>query len=382
LYETFLQRYTELVQQQSFPISEARLISPATPPTSKSYPSTSIVLGISTLLAGISAFGAGWLRDKYDRTFHTNDEVQEILGLDCLAIIPIVKRAANDAFEHVEGSAARDITAFSPSRPRDTRHRLATLLADVKSGDTTPRIINRDATAAWTAIQNPLCAFSESMRSLKLALDLHGLVKPEPVVGFTSSLPNEGKSTVAVSLAQTIALAGGNCILLDCDLRNPSLSRQLAPDASRGLLDVLSGKCAIEDAIWKDDITKLDFLPMVAQSRLTNTGDILTSHALEELFATIRQRYNYVIVDFSPISPIIDVRATKHLVDAYIYVVEWGVTKTDVVEYAMRNAPEIRDNTLGIVLNKVDTRLHRSFVSKYKDYHSDKYHERYGYLPE
>ena len=88
LYDNFLQRYTESVQQQSFPISEARLISPATPPTGKSSPKTLLILGVSCLFGSALGFGIGWLRDRADSAFRTTEDVEYFLDLDCLALVP------------------------------------------------------------------------------------------------------------------------------------------------------------------------------------------------------------------------------------------------------------------------------------------------------
>ncbi len=203
------------------------------------------------------------------------------------------------------------------------------------------------------------------------------MVRTSNIVGFTSSLPNEGKSTIAGALAQLISLAGARCLLVDGDLRNPTLSRQLARDAQAGLLEVLSGKFPLKDVVWKDNSTNMSFLPMVARSRLTNTSDILASGAVQQFFAQARESYDYIIVDFSPVSPVVDVRVTARWVDAYVYIVEWGVTRPDLAQYALKNAPELREKILGIVLNKVDLSVLKRYGTKYKDYLSEKYSGRY-----
>jgi succinoglycan biosynthesis transport protein ExoP len=196
-------------------------------------------------------------------------------------------------------------------------------------------------------------------------------------VGFTSSIPNEGKSTIAAAMAHLVAMSGASCLLIDCDLRNPTLSNRLTPTADVGLIEVLSGSYSLAEAVWKD-ASGFDFLPAVLRSRLANTSDILASNAMRRLFEDVRESYQYVLVDLSPVSPVIDVRATSNLVGAYVYVVEWGATKPDVVRYALKNAPELCENLVGIVLNKVDLRTLRNYGQTYADYHSNKYAERYG----
>jgi succinoglycan biosynthesis transport protein ExoP len=362
LFDTFLQRYTESLQQQSFPISEARLISPATPPSRSSYPKTFTVLSTAILLGSVLGFGVGWLRDKSDRTFRTRDDVERFLSLECLALIPeltpsigTISRGGKPQNTNLDGSA---VSLFKPDGSR--------------------KIIRNDRSLIWTPVNAPLSVFSESLRSLKLAMDLGSLVKTNSAVGFTSSIPNEGKSTVAAALAQIASLSGARCVLVDCDLRNPTLSRQLAPNAGAGLIEVLAEKYSLNEVMWSDHTTNLDFLPVVVRSRLSNTSDILASKAVLQLFEKLRAQYDYVIVDLPPISPIVDVRATSHFIDSYIYLVEWGATRTDVVQFALKHAPELLGSILGVVLNKVDFTVMQKFSHKYKSYYSGTYLKRYG----
>jgi polysaccharide biosynthesis transport protein len=394
LYDNFLQRYTESVQQQSFPISEARLISAATPPTGKSSPKTMLVLGVSCLFGFALGFGIGWLRDKADSAFRTTEDVENFLDLDCLALVPTASGTSpkapkspgtTDAWGSLYKELEKNVRKQAQSGnsppgatiPVGSKVAVIKSSADMAASKELPRIISRDDRAMWTVSRQPLSVFTEALRALKLALDLNGLVRTSNIVGFTSSLPNEGKSTIAGALAQLVSLGGVRCLLVDGDLRNPTLSRQLAGNAHAGLLEVLSGKFALEDVIWKDNATNMNFLPMVARSRLTNTSDILASDAVQKFFAKLRDSYDFIIVDCSPVSPVVDVRATARWVDAYVYVIEWGVTRPDVVQYAMKNAPELREKILGAVLNKVDLNILKRYGNKYKDYISEKYLGRY-----
>jgi succinoglycan biosynthesis transport protein ExoP len=84
---------------------------------------------------------------------------------------------------------------------------------------------------------------------------------------------------------------------------------------------------------------------------------VLACEATQILFERLRQSYEYIIVDVSPLAPVVDVRAMTHLVDAFVLVIEWGRTKIDVVEHALRKAPGVYDNLLGAILNKADVDL-------------------------
>src|SRR5262249_61690336 len=95
----------------------------------------------------------------------------------------------------------------------------------------------------------PISRFAESIRAIKIAADLNGSVNGSKVLAFTASLPNEGKSTAAMALAQSIADVGGRVVVIDADLRNPGLSRKLIAEAKVGLLEVLANRVRLEDAL-------------------------------------------------------------------------------------------------------------------------------------
>ena len=201
---------------------------------------------------------------------------------------------------------------------------------------------------------SPSSLYAEAIRSIKLTVDLNSQGNDTKVIGLTSCLPSEGKSTVAAAMATLIAQGGARVILVDCDVRHPSLSRALAPDASAGFLDVVAGKLDLADAVWSDPTTSMAFLPAGANARVPNATEMLASDAAKSLFATLQIKYDYVIVDLAPLVAGVDVRATSGLIDSYVLVIEWGATKIDAVQYALRHAPGVQENIVGAVLNKVD----------------------------
>ena len=132
-------------------------------------------------------------------------------------------------------------------------------------------------------------ALPKLIRSIKLAVDLNVTDTSNKVVGITSSLPNEGKSTIAASLALLMAHAGARVIVVDCDLRNPSLSRSLAPTANVGLIEVIGGRISLEDAIWRDPKTNLAFCCRPSRtSPLFHSSEILSAAATRQLFDNLR----------------------------------------------------------------------------------------------
>jgi succinoglycan biosynthesis transport protein ExoP len=349
LYDNFLQRYMESVQQQTFPISETRLITPATR-GGKSAPRSRIILAFATLAGLLIGVSIGVLREIADRVFRTPAQIKDHLQADCIALVPLIKSK----------------NATSP--------------ANIGKSKRTPRqSIASDKGPHWTMVESPFSRYSEAIRSIKVAADVYNATKANKVIGFTSSLPNEGKSTLAVSLTGLIAHAGGRAVLVDCDLRNPSLSRKLAPDAKAGLLEVISGKSDITDVLWKESRTGLTLLPAVLTSRLSHTSEILASEATRKIFEQLRQTFDYVIVDLSPLAPVVDVRVMTPLIDSFVFVVEWGRTKVDIAEHALSDAPGIHDNLLGVVLNKVNMNAFGRYEGHRAGYYYSRYYTRYGY---
>ena len=418
LHDDFLQRYTESVQAQSFPVTDARIVTPAARPLSNSHPKTFLVLLISAFGGTVLGLLAGHLRDLSDRVFRTREQVERLLALDCLATVPKIKvgktkgdlsRALSTNVRKTKGSATPVATIKVSDEPHsglppapnvetdDESNGEASPSPNDKVGEPNsgsshtaeemvgesfgPRTIARRDQLVWQVVDFPLSPYAEAIRSIKMAVDLtkarisKKVRKPKKVLGITSSSPGEGKSTTAASLAQLISHSGKRVILVDCDLRAPRLTRVLAPDAKAGLLEVLSGDAALHDVIWTDQSKKLSFLPAVATARIPHTAEIIGAEEMHVLFDRLRGAYDYVIVDLTPLVPIIDVRASEALVDYYVFVIEWGRTKIDLVQRSLKEAPGIYNKIIGAVLNKVDnTDLKR--YEGYGGYDHDQYYRR------
>jgi Mrp family chromosome partitioning ATPase len=120
-------------------------------------------------------------------------------------------------------------------------------------------------------------------------------------------------------------------------------------------------------------------LPTVRNTPLFHTSEILSSPSVRAIFDELRATYDYVVVDLPPLSPIVDVRATTHLVDSYLLVVEWGRTSIDVVTEGLRSAPQIYDGLMGAILNKADMRSIKRYGSHRATLYDNKHYSRYGY---
>jgi succinoglycan biosynthesis transport protein ExoP len=358
IHDSFLQRYMEVTQQQSLPISEARILSAASAPGGASSPQTSKILLIASALGLMLGMAAGSLRESVDRVFRTTNQVEQVLKTNCLTVLPIVKE--KPFVVSTAGSSRK-------GAPKEG------LLPGKELGSNLPGLFR-------AVLNEPLSSFAEGFRAIKVAADISRAIKQNKVIGIISSLPNEGKSTVSANFAQLIAHGGRKAILIDGDLRNPTLSRKLAPKADVGLLEVIGGKIPLDDAIYTDPLTGVVFLPAVIESRLAHSSEILASDALRQLLDQLRKIYDYIVIDLPPLTPVVDVRATTQIVDSYVFVVEWGRTRINLVQRQLTSAPEVFDRLLGIVLNKANLKMLDRYENYYGGYYYSKnYYERYGY---
>jgi succinoglycan biosynthesis transport protein ExoP len=321
IYETFLSRFTQSVQQQSFPSTEARVVTIATPPRSPSSPK----IGLTLALAAICGLGLGvmssFAREQMNRQIHTRAELESLLGTSCLAVLP----------------------AFAQKK----------LIPRTKG-------MTRDSGGIFRLISEaaPFSATAEALRYIKVAIDLHPA--GGKVIGMVSALPGEGKTTVTAGFGAFLARNGSRVLLIDADLRNPSLTRTLGYKEAPGLLDMVADKLSFDDLVINDVKHKFDVLP-ASTRRASNSSDILNSPAMKQMLKAAKSDYDYVLVDLPPILPVVDVKAAAHLFDAFVLVVEWGSTSTDELLKAVAASTIVSERLLGAVLNKADEEVMRRF---------------------
>jgi succinoglycan biosynthesis transport protein ExoP len=330
------------VQQQSFPVTEARIISRAVPPTTASEPRLSLVLALCLAL-GCGVGGVlGAFREFRDRFFRTGEQVRDILGLEYLGSVPLVQPQTG-------------------SRP----------LAEPVKGE-----IYRKNELSGFATEHPSSAFAETLRSARIAVDVH-IDRPHKVIGIVSMLPGEGKSTIAVNFAQALA-GSARTLLIDADLRNPGATRALGQHAEEGLLEVLLEGVAPASAMLADPVTGLKFLPAVVRRRIPHSSELLASAAMTRLLAQVAGEFDYIVLDLPPLGPVVDARAIAPRVDGFIMVVEWGETSRKAVKETLDAEPQIAGRCLGVILNKVDAarmRLYEGYGSS--DYYASRYTHYY-----
>lgn len=393
LSDNFLQLYMVSVQQQSFPITEARVITQASNAPNKTSPKTTLIL-LATLIGGaILAGGVAILLDMLDRVFRTVSQVEQQLHTSCLASIPAIgsEQSVGLSGHLLLSKAGRLFNRQPKKRPQPPAARPPAAQASglplgrSELGSSFPqphrdRLLTVNDSVGRYVINSPFSRFAEGFRSIKLACDLSSYGSSNKVVGITSGLPNEGKSTISEALAQTVAQGGSRTLLIDGDIRNPSLTARLAPSARAGLIDVVLGRVDWTEAVWIDPQTNLHFLPCVVSSRFSNSSDVLASPQMERLFQHLREHYDRIVLDLSPLAPVIDVRATGALADSYVLVIEWAKAKVDILERVLSETPIVRERLLGAVLNKVNMAVMTRYDIYSAGYYRNRYYKRYGYV--
>ena len=347
LYQTFLQRYQEAIQQQSFPVTEARIISEAKAERRPSAPRKPLVLAMYLFLG--FAFGSciGAFREFRDRFFRTGDQIREELDLEFIGNIPL--------------SASRSLK-----------------LGKSAAAKLDPRSVVKRNSLANYVLDLPLSSFAETLRSAKIAIDVSVGSKKPKIVGVVSTLPGEGKSTASINLAELLANQGSRVLLIDADLRNPGATKQLAQHAESGLIEVLQGSVPLRDAMMNSEKTSLTFLPTIVKQRVPYSSELIASEAMDRLFLGTADLFDYIIVDLPPLAPVVDARAIAPKLDAYLLVVEWGKTSRKAVRHTLQANAAVAAKCVGVILNKVDSnrmKLYQAYGSS--DYYSSRYTSYY-----
>lgn len=351
LYQLFLQRYQEAVQQQSFPIAEARVISEPSVPTSPSSPRRTLSLALALALGFAAGVGLGVVRELRERFFRTGDQVRDELKLEFLGFIPAVSR-----------------------KKRPVRK------GEDPSAEGNARVLRKLDSSTNYVVDHPMSSFAETLRSVKISADLALGNKVPKIIGVVSVRPGEGKSTVSANLAELLAFQGSRTLLVDADLRNPGLTRSIASHATAGILDsVLDGK-PLKSLLMGNPDTHLSVLPGVLRRRIPHTSEVLASQGMRRMLKEASEEFEHIVIDLPPLGPVVDARAIAAQVDAFIFVVEWGKTARYAVKAVMRSEPHIASKCLGVILNKADMdkmKLYGQFgsgeyyASDYTPYYTD-----------
>lgn len=216
-----------------------------------------------------------------------------------------------------------------------------------------------DRNTADLMISNPLSQYSESIRRLRLALDQAERRKVKmktsstggKVIVVSSSLPNEGKSTIALSLARAYALTGQRTLLIDCDLRKPSIYKYLNLTANYDLTDYLrqdNSTLGLNSMAMKDPLSKLIVLLGSRRSDVA-MDELFMSDKMERILTSARKHFDYIILDTPPIEPVVDALYLSRLADMIVFVIRWANTSQTSAKRSISSINEFKNLEAGIV---------------------------------
>ncbi|RTM01916.1 MAG: polysaccharide biosynthesis tyrosine autokinase [Hyphomicrobiales bacterium] len=354
LYQTFLSRYEEASQQQSFPVGKVRIISDASTPLAASSPRTMRVLALSLVLGLMLGAGFGGLNEFNERFFRTGDDVRDRVGLKFLGYLPTIG-----------GGKAKE--ARADDLPADGK------VASLSAAERRARM--------RVSIDAPASMFAETLRNAKIAFDVVMEDRGSRVIGVISVLPGEGKSTVAANLAGLLAANGARTLLIDGDLRNPGLSRSLGMEAEQGLMEAVVNGQTWQSVGKVDRQTKLAIIPAVLRGQFSHTSELLGSAGMRRFIENAKETFEYIIVDLPPLGPVVDAKAFAPMVDGFVLVTEWGRTPRNMVRSMLESEPYIANKVIGAVLNKVDLKKlakygslggSERFFDRYSSYYLEK----------
>lgn len=337
LYEELVRKIKEAGINAGFQNSSVRLADPARPGFLPVFPNVKLNLALALLLSTVFAFAAALVSDLLDNTVRDPEQVSRTLNTEVIGSLPSVK---------------------------NWRGRLG------------PALGGGESTALVRASQQPeglVSGFDEAVRTLRNSILLSDVDRRLRSLLITSASPSEGKSTMGVHLAIAHAQQGHKTLLIDGDLRKPSVHKRFNLPAGKGLSNVLTTE---ED--WKsllvspEELPGLHVLPAGPPSRKASD---LIGRGLEELLAEASEIYDLIILDAPPLLGFAEPLQMASIVDGVIVVTRAGQTDRKAVSSVLNTLRRLRANVLGIVLNEV----HQEISSSYYYYgHYSKYYTAQG----
>ncbi len=331
LYTRFLNRLKFLNEEQELIESGARLVSSAVPSTKPSFPQPSVIF-VAGFVASILTGGLlALVREGLERGLRHERQVENALGLPTLGMVPTLKKLRKGLKPHSY------------------------------------------------ILEKPLSGYAEAVRNIHVAMQYGWVSKRNQIILITSSLPNEGKTTLAMSLAVSAAESGSSTLLIDLDFRNPSIGAEMAnarPDVN--IINYLNGSKTWAETLHRDPRARnLAIIPGCVG--VSNPMQCLESEELKGFLREMRKEYDQIILDVPPVLGISDTRVAARLADAVILAVRWGHTKIDVAQTCVQTLAQHDTAIAGVVLTRIDVKKHAKMAfgdaaqyhKEYKRYYVD-----------
>lgn len=305
LLETFLARAQETSSQEGYQQPDAHIIAQANVPGVPSFPKKALLVAAGFLASLAFAVLLAFLLEAMDSGFRSEEQVEEVLGISSLGLVPSLKRF---------GRKSKQLSTY--------------------------------------VIQHPTSAYTESIRSLYTGLRLSNGDRLPRVVLIVSSLPNEGKTAVAISLASLLSVIGLKTIVVDTDLRKPSVHRALGMKIGPGLVDCLKHQVPVTTVIQRDQATGIDAI--TAGHTSASASHLLGTSQMTELVAQLKAAYDVIVLDSAPLLAVSDTRILGQFADKTVFLVRWADTRRETAVRGLHHAQEAGQNLAGTMLTMVD----------------------------
>lgn len=352
LYSTLLQEAKQAdLNSGVFRWTSVKLVDRAVTPDTPSYPQTRRNLEFGLLFGLLVGVLACLLIERLDTRIHTPEDVAAVLRLPTFGVVPDFRRLATNP-----------------------------------NGDPPPPAPNgRSNGKEVVTLLHPASIVSEAYRSIRTNVLFSSPGSPPKTILVTSSQAGEGKTVTTVNLAVSLALSGSRVLIVDADLRKPACHRQMRVTREPGLSSVLTGQCDLPTALVLSPLftngngqahsaSAVYVLPAGASP--PNPAELLGSRLMTDLLGTLKDQFDFVLIDSPPVLPVTDsvVMATK--ADGVLLVVKGGEWGRDVVQKALGHLDAVRSHVLGVVLNCVDVTRGGSPYYYYRHYYGGYYGKR------
>lgn len=330
LYDGLLEKLKEASLAAGLNSSNMRIVDKARVPLSPARPNILRNLEYALLLGLFCGIIAAFALEGMDRTVRTPDQVESISALPMLAVIPV----------------RNELKATVAYR--------ATALRKAPSQDGAPE-------TALVAYYEPQSEIAEAYRALRTSILLSSAGGPPQSIVVTSALPQDGKTMTSINIAIVMAQQAKRVLLVDADLRRPSIHRAFQVRPQVGLSNILSGGANVSAATLTTRQRNLFILP--SGSIPPQPSELLSAPLMQDLLRRWREEYDHIIIDSPPVLSVTDAVLMSVKADAVILVVRSGQTMTDAVRRARDLLTHVNANLLGVVLNAADPTSLRDYYS-------------------
>jgi capsular exopolysaccharide synthesis family protein len=294
--------------------------------------------------------GGAFLQEHLDNSLKSSEDIERYLGLPALGLIPSVE-SLNGQRSGVYGLPDRGVAAAGNGSAANGS------AAAHGNGDNGHSRSADGAAKSWYRIAGgiePPAALGEAFRGLRTSVLLSSADQPPRTLLVSSARPSEGKTTVSVNLAISLAQLNQRVLLIDGDMRRPSIRKALGLANGLGLVSYLTGQKDWRAAVIPSGIENLDAL--VCGPVPPNPAELLSADRMRSMLDQARGEYQFVVVDSPPLLNVSDSRILATLVEGVILVVKGGVTPRELAQRAQSYAEDVGANLIGVVLNNVDVR--------------------------